>query len=178
MSCAGELRDTRWRAYRRIFHAPHEMPTGRSAGMLPALAIRTVEAGNMPALRDRGYEMSRLMTTRPKFRSNQDSSFGLGQRMLRGLWGIVWLVSFRPTPRPFHAWRRFLLRLFGAKIGRGAKVYQSAQIWAPWNLTMADSAVIGPDVDCYCVAPISIGEETTVSQYCYLCAEREGRSGC
>ena len=110
------------------------------------------------------------MTEFPRFRSNQDSSFGFGHRMLRGLWGIVWLLAFRPTPRPFHAWRRFLLRLFGAKIGRGAKVFQSAQIWAPWNLTLADSAVIGPDVDCYCVAPITVGEQSTVSQYCYLCS--------
>ena len=110
------------------------------------------------------------MTSYPKVRSNQNSSFGLGHRMWRGLWGVVWLLAFRPTPRPFHAWRRFLLRLFGAKVGRGVKVYQSAQIWAPWNLTLADFAVIGPDVDCYCVAPITVGEQSTVSQYCYLCA--------
>jgi putative colanic acid biosynthesis acetyltransferase WcaF len=109
------------------------------------------------------------MTAQLKFRSNQGSSFGPGHRMLRGLWGIVWLLAFRPTPRPFHAWRRFLLRLFGARVGRDAKVYQSARIWAPWNLTLADSAVIGPDVDCYCVAPITVGEQSTVSQYCYLC---------
>jgi len=111
-----------------------------------------------------------MMAAPLKVRSNQDSSFGVGHRMLRGVWGIVWLVAFRPTPRPFHAWRRFLLRLFGARVGREVKVYQSARIWAPWNLTLADSAVIGPNVDCYCVVPITVGEQSTVSQYCYLCA--------
>ena len=110
------------------------------------------------------------MTPEVNVRSNRDSSFSLGNRLLRGLWGLVWLIAFRPTPRPFHAWRRSLLRLFGARVGREVKVYQSARIWAPWNLTLADAAMIGPDVDCYCVAPITVGEQSTVSQYCYLCA--------
>jgi len=80
------------------------------------------------------------------------------------------LLLFRPSPRPLHAWRRFLLRTFGAKVERGVRVYPGARIWAPWNLTLREYAVLGPDVNCYCVAPIEIGAQTTVSQYCYLCA--------
>jgi hypothetical protein len=44
----------------RIFHTQHGTPTGRSAGMLPALTIRTAYAGNMPALRRHSYEISGL----------------------------------------------------------------------------------------------------------------------
>src|SRR5690606_6880132 len=38
------------------------------------------------------------------------------------------------------------------------------------NLSMGDYATLADDVDCYCVAPIRIGANTTVSQYTYLCA--------
>ncbi len=91
-------------------------------------------------------------------------------RAARALWGAVGLVLFRPTPRPLHAWRRFLLRCFGARIGRGARVYASAKIWAPWNLTMGDFSVLGDDVDCYAVDRIEIGAHAVVSQYAHLCA--------
>jgi putative colanic acid biosynthesis acetyltransferase WcaF len=91
-------------------------------------------------------------------------------RALRALWGIVWLGLYRPSPRPFHAWRRMLLRLFGARVDRGAHPYPAARIWAPWNLTMEVASCLSDDVDCYSVAPITIGRHATVSQYCYLCA--------
>jgi len=87
----------------------------------------------------------------------------------RVLWGIAWLLLFRPTPKVLHRWRAFLLRLFGAKVGCGVKVFSSVRIWAPWNLTLGDHATVSGDVDCYCVAPISIGAHATVSQYAMLC---------
>jgi putative colanic acid biosynthesis acetyltransferase WcaF len=90
-------------------------------------------------------------------------------QVIRTLWGIVWLLVYRPSPRGFHAWRRFLLRLFGAKIGYGAHPYPSAKIWAPWNLEMGFRSCLGPDVDCYCVDRVIIGSWATVSQYSYLC---------
>ena len=91
-------------------------------------------------------------------------------RLLRVVWGFAWLFLYRPSPRPLHAWRRMLLRAFGARIGTGAHPYASARIWAPWNLIMEDHSCIGHDVDCYCVATVTIGAHATVSQYSYLCA--------
>ena len=88
----------------------------------------------------------------------------------RGLWAVVWLLLYRPSPRPFHGWRRMLLRCFGAKIGRGAMPYPSAVVWAPWNLTMGDHSTLGDAADCYCVARIVIGDHASVSQRAYLCA--------
>jgi putative colanic acid biosynthesis acetyltransferase WcaF len=91
------------------------------------------------------------------------------QKFLRVAWNVVWLLLYRPSPRPLHAWRRFLLRLFGARIAAGAHPYPGAKIWAPWNLTMAEHSCLASDVDCYCVAPVSLGAYATVSQYSYLC---------
>lgn len=98
------------------------------------------------------------------------SELSLGNKIARVLWALVWLTAFRPSPRPFFFWRRFLLRLFGARIGRGVRVYGSARIWLPSNLTVGDHSVIGWEVRCYCVAPIRIGAHVIVSQYAHLCA--------
>lgn len=92
------------------------------------------------------------------------------ERALRLLWEMVWLMAFRPTPRwALHGWRRQLLRLFGATIGKGSKVAPSCFVWAPWNLEVGDYAALGEQVDCYSVAKISIGTKVAVSQRSFLC---------
>ena len=87
----------------------------------------------------------------------------------RALWTMVWWVLFRPSPRPFHAWRRGLLRLFGATVERGAHPYPSAAVWAPWNLTMREGSSLADHVDCYSVDRVTLESHATVSQYSYLC---------
>ncbi len=90
-------------------------------------------------------------------------------KVARAIWGLAWLLLYRPTPKPLHGWRRGILRLFGARIGLGAHPHASAKIWAPWNLEMGDHSCLSPQVDCYCVAPVKIGAHATVSQYSFLC---------
>lgn len=97
------------------------------------------------------------------------NTLSFGNRAGRVLWGVVWAVLFRPSPAPFFGWRRVLLRLFGARISGSAVVYPSTRVWAPWNLTMEPYACLGREVDCYSVAPISIGRGATVSQRVFLC---------
>jgi len=87
----------------------------------------------------------------------------------RTAWGVIWLVLFRPSPKPLHGWRRMLLRLFGARLGHQATVHASVRIWAPWNLEMGDHSCLSPGVDCYAVDRIRIGARATVSQYSFLC---------
>lgn len=69
-----------------------------------------------------------------------------------------------------RGWRRFLLRLFGARISSSAHVYGSARVWAPCNLLMDDFSCIGPRVLVYAMAPISLGKYALVSQGAHLCA--------
>lgn len=101
--------------------------------------------------------------------SDSKSSHSFKNKIARVLWGVVWWSLYRPTPNTFHGWRCLLLRLFGARIGKGVRPYQSAKIWAPWNLEMADFSCMGHYVDCYSVDKIYIGQHATVSQYSYLC---------
>ncbi|MBV5329444.1 MAG: putative colanic acid biosynthesis acetyltransferase [Chlorobium sp.] len=94
----------------------------------------------------------------------------LKNKIARAVWHVVWLLFFRPTPRLMHFWRCWLLRLFGAKLGKSLRMYPTARVWAPWNLEMDDHSCLGDYVDCYCVDKIHIGEHSTVSQYGFLCS--------
>jgi putative colanic acid biosynthesis acetyltransferase WcaF len=96
-------------------------------------------------------------------------SFSLGNRVMRALWGIVWLLLFRPSPRPFHIWRGGLLRLFGAKLGTQVHVYPNVKIWAPWQLVIGDNVGLADGVTLYNMAPITIGDYCVVSQSAHLC---------
>lgn len=90
-------------------------------------------------------------------------------RIGRAIWGLVWLCLFRPTPRPMHRWRAFLLRLFGARLGRNCHVYASARIWAPWNLVCGDGIGIADGAEIYNPAEVTIGNFAVISQQAYLC---------
>lgn len=91
-------------------------------------------------------------------------------KIKRLVWNLIWLVLFRTTPRwALNNWRVFLLKLFGAKIGKGSRILPSCQIWAPWNLTMGKYSVLGDNVDCYSIDKIIIGDRVTISQRSFLC---------
>jgi putative colanic acid biosynthesis acetyltransferase WcaF len=104
-----------------------------------------------------------------QFRYYQDK-LPLKSKLLRLLWGVAYVVLFRPTPRwAMSAWRVFLLRLFGAEIGKGCRIAPSCKIWAPWNLRIKALTCLGGDVDCYSVSPILIGTNVAISQRAFLC---------
>jgi putative colanic acid biosynthesis acetyltransferase WcaF len=90
-------------------------------------------------------------------------------QLMRFLWGCV-LPFFRFSPRICFGWRTFLLRLFGAKIGKQTHIYNSAIIYMPWNLTIGNQSSIGEWALVYNLGPIIIGNQTTISQRTHLCA--------
>ncbi len=98
------------------------------------------------------------------------ASFSLGNRLLRVVWSLAWLVLARFTPPPFHAWRGLVLRAFGAQVGKGARVHGSACIWLPANLKLGERCLIGPGVQLYNQGRIAIGAQTVVSQGAHVCA--------
>jgi putative colanic acid biosynthesis acetyltransferase WcaF len=96
-------------------------------------------------------------------------SFSLRNRLARVAWNMTYHLLFKPSPRPFHEWRSFLLRRFGATIGKHCHVYPKAIIWAPWNLEMDDYAGMADEVNCYSIATVSLGKKAVISQGTYLC---------
>lgn len=102
--------------------------------------------------------------------SKYHNSLSRKHQMLRLVWTVVWGVFARPLPRSAGSgWKRFLLRSFGAKIHPTAVVYSSVKVYYPANLVMEEYSCLASDVDCYNVAPIYIGANSTVSQGAYLC---------
>ena len=105
---------------------------------------------------------------------NQDSftgpSFSLRNRLGRIMWGATYVVLFRFSPRPMHAWRSFLLKCFGAKVGRGVHVYPNVKIWAPWNVSLQDECGIANGAILYSQDKITIGKRSVISQGAHLCA--------
>ena len=93
----------------------------------------------------------------------------LRNRAGRFLWGIAWLVLVRPTPRPMHKWRAFVLRLFGATLGPNCRIYAGARIWAPWNLVCEDAVAVADGAVLYNAAPMRLASHSIVSQDAYLC---------
>lgn len=98
------------------------------------------------------------------------ASFSLGNRLIRVVWGLAWLVLARFTPPPLHRWRAFVLRCFGARIGKGARIHASVNIWLPANLEVGENALIGPGARLYNQGMIRIGRRAIVSQRAHICA--------
>ncbi len=94
----------------------------------------------------------------------------LKTRIIRVIWNFTAFFLYRYTPRPAHLFRVALLRLFGGNIDWTAHPYPKCKIWLPSNLTMGPHSCLSDDVDCYNVAPITLGELVVVSQYTFLCA--------
>lgn len=102
--------------------------------------------------------------------SKYENHLGRKHQLIRLIWGIVWPLGTWFLPRSVGSgWKRMLLRMFGAKIHSTAIVQSSAKIYYPANLVMKEFACIAADVDCYNVAPVVIGSQSTVSQGAYLC---------
>ncbi len=96
-------------------------------------------------------------------------SFSARSRALRFVWQVAYAVLFRPSPRPCHAWRAFLLQCFGAKLGRDCHVYPRAVIWAPWNLRCGDVVAIADGAVVYNPSTVELASHSIVSQDAYLC---------
>ena len=97
------------------------------------------------------------------------SKITLRNRIHRLTWFFVNLFFFRFTPNFLHSWRCLILRLMGAKIGKGVAVYPNVKIWSPKKLLIEDGGCLGDHSICYNVAHVHIGREAIVSQYSYLC---------
>lgn len=85
------------------------------------------------------------------------------------LWWFIQGTIFRFSLHNMYSWRRHLLRLFGAKVGKGVKVRATAKFTYPWNVKIGDYSWIGDDVTLYSLDQIVIGSDCVISQKSYLC---------
>lgn len=91
------------------------------------------------------------------------------EQALRIAWELArWLLIL--SPQPCYRWRRVVLRLFGARVGREARVHPSAVIYMPWNVELGDWSAIGAGVFVYSLGRVRIGHRATVSYRTHVCA--------
>jgi putative colanic acid biosynthesis acetyltransferase WcaF len=87
----------------------------------------------------------------------------------RAVWLVVEaVVLLNPIVTPYSL-KRWVLRRFGARIGRGVIIKPNVHIKYPWHLEIGDHAWIGERawIDNY--VPVRIGANAVVSQGAYLC---------
>ena len=130
----------------------------------PNKAAASVEADPGDTVRDQPVES----------RSYPDGTFvghfSKSEKIKRLMWNIVQGTIFRYSPRRADRWRAWLLRLFGAKIGRVKLIRSTIRVEVPWNLEIGDGVQIGDKAYLYSLGPISIGEYTVISQFAHICA--------
>jgi len=104
----------------------------------------------------------------PNRRAFLDQTYG--ERVKGFWWSIVRFTLFRWSPATLNAWRRSLLRLFGATIHRTARIAPSVRIDFPWNLQIAPDVVVSHGAIINCMGKVVIGRGAHLSQYAHLCA--------
>ena len=84
------------------------------------------------------------------------------------LWWIIEKTIFAWSPQFLYGWRRFLLRLFGAKIGKGVLIRPTAKFTYPWKISIGDFTWIGEDCILYSLGSITIGKNVAVAHGVYF----------
>ena len=88
------------------------------------------------------------------------------------LWRPLGQLLFRCTVRNWHRPRRFILKLFGARLTPRTKVLRTVRIDRPWNVTAGDLTVLGEHAVLRARLPITIGDRCVISQLVLLTTER------
>jgi len=88
------------------------------------------------------------------------------QRIVRLLWGTVGKLIWICCPCA----RSTVLRLFGAKIGRGCSFARTVEIVVPWNLVVGDDCHVAEHVILYTLGKITLGHQVRIDTRAHLCA--------
>lgn len=151
--------------------------------------LHDVKLGIRAALLGQGNRVTRLTTPEHIIKSQKakeqgpllaaesiDLSRPDNTELIRGapLWfEALWYCIALPLVRSHlitSSWFRCrLLRLFGAKIGKGICVKPGLRVKFPWYLEIGDHAWLGEDLWIDNLAPVKIEDHCCLSQGAYLC---------
>ena len=80
------------------------------------------------------------------------------------LWYFCNILFVKCSLQPLSVIKARLLRLFGAKIGKGVVIKPGVNIKYPWNLSIGDYSWIGENVWIDNLAKVKIGNNVCISQ--------------
>jgi putative colanic acid biosynthesis acetyltransferase WcaF len=104
--------------------------------------------------------------------SNFNANIGLDRgvrKLIEMIWYLVKIIFFLsaiPFPSSFKV---KVLRLFGAKIGKGLIIKPRVNIHFPWKLEIGDNVWIGEEVFLLNFEPLTIGDNVCISQRAFIC---------
>ncbi|HTE34251.1 MAG TPA: putative colanic acid biosynthesis acetyltransferase [Chryseolinea sp.] len=84
------------------------------------------------------------------------------------LWWIVQATLFSWSPQFLYGWRIFLLKLFGARIGKHVKIRSTVKVTYPWKLSIGDYSWVGDDCVLYNLGDITIGNHVAIAHKVYV----------
>jgi putative colanic acid biosynthesis acetyltransferase WcaF len=97
-------------------------------------------------------------------------NFDRGAGVLKeALWIVTSLILFRLCPFSFSALKCFVLRAFGAHVGKNVTIKPQVKITFPWKLTFGDHVWLGEESWLLNLERITIGSHVCISQRAFLC---------
>lgn len=85
------------------------------------------------------------------------------------LWYFLGSPLVRSRVLPFSSVKCWILRLFGAQVGRGVYIKPGVAVKFPWRLSVGDHCWIGEDAWIDNLAQVTLGAHACISQGAYLC---------
>ena len=102
-------------------------------------------------------------------KSKYDNSwYKPGSLLKRTLWYFCSAIFFQSRLLPFSALKVYLLKLFGAKVGKRCYIKPGVNIKYPWFLEIGNNVGIGEDAWIDNVSKVIIGNNVTISQRAHI----------
>ena len=84
-------------------------------------------------------------------------------------WRIFGKIIFKYSPYFLFKYRVLILKIFGAKVSWDSRIYPSANIYSPSNLSVGKNSCISFQTNIYNVDKIIIDKNSCISQFSFLC---------
>ena len=108
------------------------------------------------------------MNKRSDLSKFNNQNYRPGNILVRTLWYFVNLIFFKSSWLPFSFFKVFILRIFGANIGKYIVIKPSVNIKYPWKLKLGNNVWIGENVWIDNLDKVDIGNNVCISQGAFL----------
>jgi len=87
-----------------------------------------------------------------------------GNILKKTIWYFMNLIFIKNPWNPFNSLKRIILRIFGAKIGKGVIIKPAVSVKYPWNLEIGNHVWIGEGVWIDNLGKVQIKDNVCISQ--------------
>ncbi|WP_341710275.1 WcaF family extracellular polysaccharide biosynthesis acetyltransferase [Limnobacter sp.] len=99
----------------------------------------------------------------------KNDNFDRGASLIKEIFWILFGLPLLSSFVPGSFWRVFLLRIFGAEVGRGVVIKPKLHVKFPWRLVVGNNSWVGECVWIDNLVDVVLGDNCCVSQGVYFC---------